>query len=218
MEKGIWQDFDGYDKVVEAIKISREYNLDYIHDVDSAQQFIDRLHPARLRLRVQDIIERTPQAKTIRLSSRAGDLPPFQAGQYISLFLEIGGVRTSRPYSISSPPNQIGYYDLTVKKVPDGLASSYLLEDLKVGDELDSSGPAGQFFFNPLIHDRTMVCLAGGSGVTPFLSMIREIVERGLDREVFLFYGNRTLDEALFHPKLRKIAAKFPQIKYFPVI
>ena len=218
MEKGVWQEFDGYEKVVEAIEISREYGLNYLHDVDSAQQYIDRLHPSRIRLKVLDIIERTPQAKTIRFGAAAGYLPPFQAGQYIALFLESGGIRTSRPYSISSPPNQIGYYDLTIKRVPGGLASGYLLDELRVGDELESSGPEGRFFFNPLIHDKTMVCLAGGSGVTPFASMIREVVERGLDREIHLFYGNKTLEEALFHSLLKDLSDRFPNVNYHPVL
>jgi hypothetical protein len=55
-------------------------------------------------------------------------LPPFLAGQYLALYLEVDGICTSRPYSISSPPNQIGYYDITVKRVPNGLVSNFLLD------------------------------------------------------------------------------------------
>ena len=63
-----------------------------------------------------------------------------------------------------------------------------------------------------------MVCLAGGSGITPFMSMVREIVERGLDREIFLFYGNRTLAEAVFHDQLLYFGARFSNFHYLPVI
>jgi len=145
-------------------------------------------------------------------------LPPFQAGQYIALFLEIGGIRTSRPFSISSQPNQTGYYDITVKRVENGLVSNYLLDRVNRGDELVSSGPEGNFYFNPIIHKNTMVCIAGGSGITPFMSMIREIVDRGLDRTVHLFFGNRTNDDIIFHEELTQLSQRFDNINYVPVI
>ena len=113
--------------------------------------------------------------------SETGYLPPFQAGQYVNLFVETQGVRSSRPYSIASPPNQRAYYDLTVKAVPDGFVSLYLLEDVKVGDRLSSTGPMGGFFHNPLSHSNEVVYLAGGSGITPMMSMIREVTDRGLE-------------------------------------
>ncbi|MEJ2101903.1 MAG: iron-sulfur cluster-binding domain-containing protein, partial [Desulfobacterales bacterium] len=147
-----------------------------------------------------------------------GELPPIQAGQNISLFLEIDGIRTRRPYSISSPPHLRQYYDITVRRVENGLVSNFLMDDLVIGNDLVSSGPAGYFYFNPLIHPKNMICLAGGSGITPFVSMIREIVECGLDRTVTLFYGNKTTDDIIFHAELGRISARFDSINYIPVI
>jgi ferredoxin-NADP reductase len=167
---------------------------------------------------VADIITETDSAKTLRLVAEEGRLPPFQAGQYICLFLEVDGIRTARPYSISSQPNQRGYYDITVKRVAGGLVSNHLLDDLRRGHALVSSGPAGNFYFNPLIHRKSMVCLAGGSGITPFMSMIRQIVECGLDRSVHLFYGNQSLEDAIFHAELMDLSGRFEQFQYTPVI
>jgi ferredoxin-NADP reductase len=218
MRKGIWQDFDGYGDIVEEIKVSRRLGGTAAAAIKTAEECIRLLHPARLELRVSDIIVETTSTKTLRLVSADNYLPPFLAGQYIALFLEVGGIRTSRPYSISSPPNQVGFYDITIRRVADGLVSHYLLDEVKRGDELASSGPAGNFFFNPLIHEKTMVCLAGGSGVTPFMSMIREIIECGLDRNVYLFYGNKTADDVIFGPELERLAQRFENIHYIPVI
>lgn len=218
MKKELFKEFDGYDRIVEERDYSRKVGLDYSSHKDLADPYIQRLHPKQLNLRVSEIINETPSAKTLRLVSPERILPPFLAGQYIALFLEIKGIRTSRPYSISSPPNQAGYYDLTVRRVEEGLVSNFLLDEVQRGDLLQSSGPEGHFYYNPLFHDKTMVCLAGGSGITPFMSIIREIVECGLDREMVLFYGNRDLREAVFHLLLLDLSERFSHIHYIPVI
>jgi len=218
MRKGIWQEFDGYQDIVEQIKVSRKLGGTASSAVIAAEEYIRKLHPARLALGVADIIEETASSKTLRLVSKDNYLPPFLAGQYIALFLEIGGIRTSRPYSISSQPNQVGYYDITIRRVENGLVSNYLLNEVKRGDSLSSSGPAGNFYFNPLIHKKKMVCIAGGSGITPFMSMIREIIECGLDRSVYLFYGSKTTDDVIFGNEIARLAQRFANIHYIPVI
>lgn len=218
MRKGIWQEFDGYQDIAEEIKVSRKLGGTVLSAVASAEEYIRQLHPDRIELSVSDIIAETPSTKTLRLVSKDNYLPPFLAGQYIALLLEIGGIRTSRPYSISSQPNQTGFYDITVRRVENGLVSNYLLDEVKRGDTLVSSGPAGNFYFNPLIHKKTMVCIAGGSGITPFMSMIREIIECGLDRAVYLFYGNKTTDDIIFGSEFDRLAARFDNIHYIPVV
>ncbi|MEW6440206.1 MAG: FAD-binding oxidoreductase [bacterium] len=218
MKTSILQSFDGYAEIVQAIETSRAHGLDYTAQKDSPFPYIERLHPARLRLRVADVIEETPSTKTFRLVSTGAALPPFQAGQYLSLIVTVGGVRTTRPYSISSPPNHLGYYDITVRRFADGLVSNHLLDNVRRGDLLETSGPAGELTYNPLFHSKTMVCLAGGSGITPFMSMIREVVECGLDRTVWLFYGNRECTDVIFHDALTEISRRFENVRYVPVI
>ena len=218
MRKGIWQEFDGYKDIVEEIKVSRRLGGTASSAMMAAEEYIRQLHPERLQLRVSEIIEETPTTKTLRLVSKDNYLPPFLAGQYIALFLEIGGIRTSRPYSISSQPNQIGHYDITVRRVENGLVSNFLLDEVNRDDILISSGPTGNFYFNPLIHKETMVCIAGGSGITPFMSMIREIVECGLKRTVYLFYGNKTPDDVIFSNEIEHLAERFENLHYTPVI
>jgi len=218
MRKGIWQEFDGYREIADEIKVSRKLGGTASAAVIAAEEYIRQLHPARLELCVSDIIEETPSTKTLRLVAKDNYLPPFLAGQYIALFLKIGGIRTSRPYSISSQPNQVGYYDITIRRVENGLVSNYLLDDVKRGDTLISSGPAGSFYFNPLIHQKTIVCIAGGSGITPFMSMIREIVECGLDRTVYIFYGSKTTEDIIFGDEIAHLARRFDNIHFIPVI
>jgi len=218
MKKEVVEQLDGYQEIAKDIELARKYGSDFTSEKGAVAAYINRLHPARLRLRVSDIFVETPSTKTLRLVAVDRTLPPFQAGQYLSLFMEIGGIRTSRPYSISSQPNQTGYYDITVKRVEQGLVSTYLLDSVGRGDELVSSGPEGNFFFNPIVHKKNMVGIAGGSGITPFVSMIREITDRGLDRTMHLFYGNKTDEDVIFHEELTQLAKRFDNISYIPVI
>ena len=218
MKKGVVEEFDGYQEIADAIAFSRKYGTDYTAQRDLADAYVQRLHPRSLNLRVAEVIPETPHARTLRLVSTDGALPPFQAGQYIALTCEIGRVRTSRPYSISSPPTETGHYDITVQRVEEGFVSSHLLEQVKTGDVLESSGPAGEFTHNPIFHFPSQVMMAGGSGITPFLSMIRETLECGLDRRITLFYGNRNLASVIRHKELVQLADRFQNFRYIPVL
>ncbi|MCP4130665.1 MAG: 2Fe-2S iron-sulfur cluster binding domain-containing protein [bacterium] len=218
MKPEIIEQIEGYTEIKKDLEVARKYGPDPDIYKGEVLEYVNRLHPSKISLKVTDIREETPSTKTLRLSAAHRHLPPFQAGQYITLYVTIDGIRTSRAYSISSPPNQAGYYDITVRRVEDGLVSNYLLDRVSVGDMIESSGPEGTFHFNPIIHDTDMVCLAGGSGITPFYSMIREVVEAGLDRKITLFYGSKNTDDIIFHDELSRIAERFDSINYIPVI
>ncbi|MEA1961430.1 MAG: FAD-binding oxidoreductase [Bacillota bacterium] len=206
--KDLREYIEGYQDIQKEIEISRKYGTDYASQRGKQAEIINRIHPAQLTLEVSAIIEETSSCKTLRLVSPNGYLPPFQAGQYINLFVEIDGVRTSRPYSISSSPRQRAYYDITVRRIETGFVSDYLLDNVRAGDQFISSGPAGNFYYNPLYHGKDLVLLAGGSGVTPFMSMIREAVDAGLDRNIHLIYGSRTEDDVLFYEELKTLAER----------
>ncbi len=218
MKEEFLRQMDGYDDVAKDVEVSRKYGTDYRMQKGTVAECIDRYHPSRMTLRVIDIIEETLSTKTFRLAAQDRVMPPFQAGQYIALLLEFDGVHTTRAYSMSSPPHATGYYDITVRLVPDGLVSSYLHEHVKVGDTLQSTGPAGEFYHNPVFHERSSVFLAGGCGIAPFMGMIREVEQRGLDREIHLFYGNKGTDDVIFHDQLAAIAGRCPNFHYIPVI
>jgi len=197
----------GYTEIRKEIEVLSKYGDDFTDQRGEVNATVDLYHPKVLNLRVSEIIAETPLTKTLRMVSETGYLPPFQAGQYVNLFVETQGVRSSRPYSIASPPNQRAYYDLTVKAVPNGFVSLYLLEDVKVGDRLSSTGPMGGFFHNPLLsHSNEVVYLAGGSGITPMMSMMREVTDRGLEREMHLFYGSRNPDDIIYKEELERLA------------
>jgi ferredoxin-NADP reductase len=218
MSRDFRPEIEGYAEIRREIEVLRRYGFDYSSHKGRVGQVLDLLHPKRIRLQVSEIREETQTAKSFRLSSPDGYLPPFQAGQYINLFVDVGGVRTSRPYSISSPPNQNGYYEIAVRRVEDGFVSSYLLDTVKVGARLESTGPSGNFYYNPLFHGNDLVFLAGGSGITPFMSMIREVTDRGLPRKIHLIYGSRDPDDMIFGEELEERARLHENLKMTSVI
>ena len=203
----VFSKLEGYADVFSAKKASRIYGRDLSLQGKLASDSVNRLHPKKLDLRVSLITTEMKDVKTFRLVSESGYLPPFEAGQYINLSVNINGVVTSRPYSISSPPSQASYYELTVKRKPNGFVSNFLLDGIKQGDVLESTAPAGEFHYNPLFHGEELVMIAGGSGITPMMSMIREVTDRGLKRRMHLFYGSRNTDDIIYKQKLERLAS-----------
>ena len=204
-------------QIMDSIRVLRSVSLDKI-SADSVARSSEAIHRKELKLVVQSVTDTGKQAKIFRLVSEDGYLPPFEAGQYINLFTQIDGVRTSRPYSISSSPKQRAYYEITVARTQEGFVSDYMLDHVKVGDKFTANGPAGVFRYQPVFHSKKSLFLAGGSGITPFLSMTREILEAGLDRDIVMLYGCRTPEAALYHEELAAYAEKHPNFKYHLVI
>ena len=137
-------------EVLQELAFAKKVGKDISLERGVVQKKIAELHPSVLNLIVSEIESVSPIAKRIRFVSENGYLPPFEAGQYINVFCEIDGVRTSRPYSLSSSAVQRGYYEITVAAVDGGFVSGYLLNELKVGDKLEANGPAGVFRYQPL--------------------------------------------------------------------
>jgi ferredoxin-NADP reductase len=141
-----------------------------------------------------------------------GSLPLFRAGQYFSIFVHSNGVATSRPYTISSSPG-MPHLDITVRHKEGGFVSPYLLTKVKTGDVLESTGPHGTFYYEPLMDSDHLVFLAGGSGVTPFMSIIRETVEQRQPLQIHLLYGSRRPDDIIFKDELEQIASAHPNMR-----
>jgi len=206
-KKDIYKKISGYNEIIQENAVLEKYGFDYSAKRGEVKSIIDALHPQRLDLTVSEINQETASAKSIKLVSEDGFLPPFLAGQYINLFVETGGIRTSRPYSIASSPTQIGHYEIMVRRVEDGFVSNYLLDELKPGNKLMSSSPSGNFHYNPLFHGDKLAFIAGGSGITPFMSIIRELADKNLGRRLHLFYGSRVEDDVIYKNELDRITA-----------
>jgi len=182
---------------------------------DGLENLCERLHPEKVVLQVTDIKKLSWDTKLFRFISAKPDklLPTFLAGQYIGLTVEINGVRTSRPYSIVSSPNQLAYYELAIKKKEDGFVSPYIFENAKVGDIFEATEPLGELYYNPLFHGSDLVFIAGGVGITPFMSILRDITEKVIPLNVWLIFGCLKEKDILFKDELEDIQTRRPNIK-----
>ena len=214
-------DLAKYGRVVpRALDIAaRSERVDYATDEyrQTRRRLMNGLHPERMTLCLRDVIPETPTSRTLVFQRTDGPKPPFRPGQYVNLFVEVDGVRTSRPYSISSSPES-PFLSLTVRQGGGRFVSRYLTETVAVGDTFESTGPAGQFYYERLIDPPRLVFLAGGSGITPFMSMIRHGASAGWPYTVELLYGCRTPKDVIFGEELSALAREHEEFRYHLVI
>jgi len=179
------------------------------------------LHPVKIDVVVADVISLKPDAKTFVFAKEDGSpLPYFRAGAYISVRLKIGDSYITRPISLSSSPADAlkGIYKITVKTVANGFASEWMLANLKQGDKLEISAPLGDFAYDRFRDSKDVVAIAGGSGITPFLSMAGAICEGTEDFNLTILYGSNTREDILFEEEFTAITKACPKVKVVNVL
>jgi len=162
---------------------------------------------------VTAIEDLTPTIKGVTLSLD-GEMA-FQAGQYINI--EIPGVDGARAFSIASTPERKTELELHIRKVPDGAATTWIHEEMQVGDELDLSGPYGQFFVRTSAPE-DLIFIAGGSGLSSPQSMVLDLLAKGDTRKITLFQGARSLAELYNRELFEKLAAEHENFTYVPAL
>lgn len=167
------------------------------------------LHPQVQYVKITDVRQLAPDVKLIRLSpdkdKNCFRLAPFAPGQCVSVEVVIEGVSHERPYSVSSSPLE-GYYEIIVKREPEGLVSGFIHDNWSVGTEARVSGPFGEFSYNPLRDARHVIGVAGGIGITPMRSMIKAIRDGFSDHTLTLLYGVRTEEDIVLRDELDEAA------------
>lgn len=139
----------------------------------------------------------------------------FQAGQYINL--NIPGVDGNRAFSIANKPSDASLLELHIRKVPDGAGTTYLHEQLQVGDTIDVTGPYGQFFVRKS-DDQGAIFIAGGSGLSSPQSMILDMLEEGDTRPITLLQGARNVSELYNRELFENLDKEFENFTYVPAL
>jgi ferredoxin-NADP reductase len=167
-------------------------------------------HPDRIRVRVSRREPAGASAALITLTPDPGPLPVFKSGQYVNVFVTVDGTRTSRPFSIASPATRRDALTILVRRQAGGFVSPHLVDHAAVGDALEISGPAGDFFHHPLRDRPDLLLVAGGSGLAPFLGILEELAARSSPVRAVLLLGSRTEADILLREHLARLEAERP--------
>jgi ferredoxin-NADP reductase len=148
------------------------------------------------KIRVQRSRELNPVAKSISFSRPEGF--DFLPGQHALFYINKDG---ARPFTMTSSPLDRRLIEFGIKRVGDFTSKMF---NLKKGDEVEITGPLGTFFFEEEIKD-DLVFIAGGSGITPFISMMRYIEDKNLKNKITLIYSVKKSDEIMFLGEIERI-------------
>ena len=154
----------------------------------------------------------TPLSKkiTFEVPANLASAYQFKSGQYVSLELTIDGNKIRRSYSICSPSFEKNFFSIGVKQIEGGYGSAHLNQLVNEGQSIEVSTPEGNFLLPELSNAAQYVFVAGGSGITPILSMIHELLIH-TTAPVYLKYSTLTQDETMFYAELTALKAKYPQ-------
>jgi 3-ketosteroid 9alpha-monooxygenase subunit B len=159
------------------------------------------------RLVVREIVRETDDACSVVLEPPAGADFSYQPGQFLTLRIPCAIGPVARSYSLCSSPHVDDELRIAVKRVRDGVGSNWINETLAVGDEVECLVPGG--VFTPKSFDDDLLLFAGGSGITPVLSILKSALAVGHGR-IVLVYANQHEKSVIFAERLRELADAHP--------
>jgi ferredoxin-NADP reductase len=155
------------------------------------------------------IIRETNHAVTVIFNTNGVPFD-YKPGQFVNIILTIAGTPVTRSYSLSSLPGD-PHPSITVKRVPGGLMSNYMMDEIRTIKTWNVSGPHGAFVVpDHNTEVKQLVLLAGGSGITPLFAIGRSFVDQYPDATVTLIYSSRTAEDIIFKEVLEDWAHRHP--------
>lgn len=154
----------------------------------------------------------------LRIKLLKPDAIDFVAGQYIQLESEPYRDReaVTRAYSIASPPSDQQHIELIIRRVPNGICTTWVFDYLKEGQQVHFYGPFGEFHLTDT--DAPIIFIAGGSGMAPIWSMLRDMKEKGIRRQTHYFFGALTQKDLFFVNDLKELNQNLPWFHFIPAL
>lgn len=169
---------------------------------------------------VESIRDMTHDIKEVRIRLIDPDKIKFKAGQYAQLEARSYGrikEATQRAYSMSSTPSDENHLEFFIRLVPGGIVTTWIFEELKENDPITLVGPIGEFRMQET--NAYKICVAGGSGMAPLKSIILDMSEKGdTEKEVWFFFGARTLKDLFYTEEMRELEAKWPGFHFIAAL
>ena len=164
---------------------------------------------------VEHIEDLTYDIKPIRCRLLGEQQIAFKPGQYAQL--RVPGIDIIRAYSIASNPKEKDFFELIIRMVPKGQATTFVHKALEIGDKLIVTGPFGDFYLREETS-RDIICIAGGSGKAPIRSIVHYLRDQGMPRKVKYFFGARTTKDLFYTEEFEDIAQEFSNFRYIPAL
>ncbi|MBP6760107.1 MAG: ferredoxin--NADP reductase [Flavobacterium sp.] len=161
-------------------------------------------------LKIQEIRKETKDTITLCFKQPALRKMRYQAGQYISLSFRINGRKYTRPYSFSSSPSGDVFLETTVKRIPNGILSNHIHNHVQVGDVVEVLEPMGDFVHEEDETFGEIFFWGVGSGITPLISIIKEVLISNSGTKVNLIYGNKNFESTIFLELINELLVKYP--------
>ncbi len=221
--KGFLKDIKGVNTIMALRRGNRTDASARPDPKDFVREMADFLHPAEMKVRVVSVRDASPTSRTFRFQAVGREIPVFQCGQYVNFRLKIGESLLSRPYTISSAPCEArgkdGFFEITIRRNVPYLVPDFFFSHVHKGDVLDANLPFGTFYWEPLRDTKEIVALAGGSGITPFHSMAKEIMNGKMkDCRLTILYGSVKANDIVLKDELDQIEKACPNVKVVHVL
>jgi NAD(P)H-flavin reductase/ferredoxin len=184
-------------------------------DLEIAPKSIEKADPfarKKLKARVFRLKRLADDVVLLHLRYPAGERVRFKAGQYVSILWEDG---RNRDFSMANAPRESDGIQLHVRLVKDGAFTQHVFDKMKVGDYLDIEVPFGSFTLRD--SEKPILFVAGGTGFAPIQAIIEDMANKGIARDMTLYWGARQ-KSGLYSDLPEKWAAANPRFKYIPVI
>ncbi|WP_201192417.1 hybrid-cluster NAD(P)-dependent oxidoreductase [Pseudomonas fluorescens] len=164
------------------------------------------------RIECLSVVAETHDVKTFTFHSPDYPALAYEPGQFLTISPVIGQQSVSRCYTLSSTPTRPFTFSITVKRVPGGAVSNWLHDNLKAGDAMSASGPAG--VFTPVAGPaRKLLYLSAGSGITPLMAMTRAAADLHADLDIVFVHSARTPKDIIFREELARLERSMPRLR-----
>jgi Na+-transporting NADH:ubiquinone oxidoreductase subunit F len=192
------------------IKVKRDISLEIPEELLYVREF---------QTQVTDITDLTHDIKQVTLKLLDPVDIEFKSGQFAQIETpeyELTDEPVYRAYSISSIPSQHDAIEMEIRLVPNGICTTYVHNHLKVGQKVTMNGPYGDFRRSDT--QKPMVCIAGGSGMAPLKSILLDMLEKGINRKCYYFFGARSKRDLFLTDLMQELEGKLPDFKFIAAL